>query len=328
MKNKGSLLGDTLKQLNRKFDTINIKQLNELTPIKDNIVSTGIIGLDIALGVGGIKKGSIVEIYAPESAGKTMLALQLCKQSQKLGKPVLYIDSERTLTRETIESIGVMPDNFYLMYVDNLEMALEVCKTAAGTGVFSAIVIDSLTGLVPKAQIEGDVGDSHVGLFSRIMSETLPVLTPLLDDSGCTLIVTNQIREKPGVMFGNPENATGGRALKYYASVRLDVRRVESIKSMGEILGFRTRVRVVKNKIAAPLKDAEFDLMFGQGISTEGDVLDQAVEKGVITKRSAWYLYNGDKIGQGREYAKRYLKEHPAELDEITGKLRELCFAV
>lgn len=328
MKNKGSLLGDTLKQLNRKFDTINIKQLNELTPIKDNIVSTGIIGLDIALGVGGIKKGSIVEIYAPESAGKTMLALQLCKQFQKLGKPVLYIDSERTLTRETIESIGVMPDNFYLMYVDNLEMALEVCKTAAGTGVFSAIVIDSLTGLVPKAQIEGDVGDSHVGLFSRIMSETLPVLTPLLDDSGCTLIVTNQIREKPGVMFGNPENATGGRALKYYASVRLDVRRVESIKSMGEILGFRTRVRVVKNKIAAPLKDAEFDLMFGQGISTEGDVLDQAVEKGVITKRSAWYLYNGDKIGQGREYAKRYLKEHPAELDEITGKLRELCFAV
>lgn len=328
MKNNELLLGDTLKQLNRKFGNINIKRLNELTPIKDNIVSTGIIGLDIALGVGGIKKGGIVEIHAPESAGKTMLALQLCKQFQKLGKPVLYIDSERTLTRETIESIGVMPDNFYLMYVDNLEMALEVCKTAAGTGAFSAIVIDSLTGLVPKAQIEGDVGDSYVGLFPRIMSETLPVLTPLLDDSGCTLIVINQIREKPGVMFGCPENATGGRALKYYASLRLDIRRVEGIKCMGAVVGFRTRVKVVKNKIAAPLKDAEFDLMFGQGISTEGDVLDQAVEKGVITKRSAWYLYNGDKIGQGREYAKQYLKEHPAELDEITGKLRELCFAV
>lgn len=328
MKNKASLLEDTFKQLNRKFETINIKQLNDLPPIKDNVVSTGIMGLDIALGVGGIKKGSIVEIYAPESAGKTTLALQLCKQYQKLDKPVLYIDTERTLNRETIESIGIKPDGFYLMHVDNLEMALEVCKTSAEMGTFGAIAIDSLTGLAPKAQIEGDVGDSHAGLFSRIMSETLPVLTPMLDDSGCTLIVTNQIREKLGVMFGSPENATGGRALKYYASVRLDVRRVESIKCMGELLGFRTSVRVVKNKIAAPLKDAEFDLMFGQGISTEGDVLDQAVEKGIITKRSAWYLYNGDKIGQGREYAKQYLKEHPAELDEITGKLRGLCFAV
>ena len=269
-----------------------------------------------------------MEIHAPESAGKTALALQLCRQFQKLGKPALYIDSERTLTRETIESAGVTLDDFYLMYPDNLEMALEACKMAAGTGTFSAVVIDSLTGLAPKAQMDGDVGDSYVGLFPRIMSETLPTLVPLLDDSGCALIVINQMREKPGVMFGCPENATGGRALKYYASVRLDIRKVEIIKCMGVAVGFRTRVKVVKNKIAAPLKEAEFELMFGQGISVEGDALDQAVEKGIITKRSSWYLYNGDKIGQGREGAKQYLKGHPAELEEITGKLRELCFAV
>ena len=315
---------DTFSVLNRQFGAMSIKQLNELPPTKDDIVSTGIMGLDIALGVGGIKKGSIVEIYAPESAGKTTLALQLCKQYQK-DKPVLYIDTERTLTRETIEMMGIKKDNFYLMHVNNLEMALEVCKTVAQAGSFSAVVIDSLAGLAPKAQIDGDVGDSHVGLFSRIMSETLPVLTPFLDNSGCTLIVINQIREKVGVMFGNPERATGGRAIKYYAAVRLEIRRVESIKQAGEEIGCIVRVNVVKNKIATPFKKVEFDIIFGHGISAEGDILDQAVEKGVINKSGSWYLYNDNKIGTGRENAKQYLKDNPVECRKIVTKLRKAC---
>lgn len=315
---------ETFSYLNRQFGVMSIKSLSELPPTKDDIVSTGIMGLDIALGVGGIKKGSIVEIYAPESAGKTTLALQLCKQYQK-DKPVLYIDTERTLTRETIEMMGIKEKNFYLMHVDNLEMALETCKTVAQSCAFSAIVIDSLAGLAPKAQIDGNIGDSHVGLFSRIMSDALSVLTPILDNAGCTLIVINQIREKVGVMFGNPEKATGGRALKYYASVRLDVRRIESIKSMGDTTGFRTRVLVSKNKLAAPLKNVEFDIIFGHGISVEGDILDQAVEKEVITKCSSWYLYDGNKIGQGRENAKQYLRDNPTECKKIVTKLKKVC---
>lgn len=315
---------ETFSYLTKQFGVMNIKQLSELPPLKDDIVSTGIMGLDIALGVGGIKKGSIVEIYAPESAGKTTLVLQMCKQYQK-EKPVLYIDTERTLTRETIEMMGIKEKNFYLMHVNNLEQALETCKTVAQSRAFGAIVIDSLAGLAPKAQIDGDIGDSHVGLFSRIMSDALSVLTPILDKAGCTLIVINQIREKVGVMFGNPEKTTGGRALKYYATVRLDVRRIESLKQGGEVIGSRTRVKVVKNKIAAPFKEVEFDIMFGHGISTEGDILDQAVEKEVITKCSSWYLYDGNRIGLGRENAKQYLKDNPAECKKIVTKLKKVC---
>ena len=289
--------------------------------MKDDIVSTGIMGLDIALGVGGIKKGSIVEIYGPESGGKTTLALQICKQYQQ-EKPVLYIDTERTLTKETIEGIGIKEKNFYLMHVENLEQALNVCKESASA--FSAIVIDSLAGLAPKAQIDGDIGDSHAGTFSKIMSDALSVLTPILDNAGCTLIVINQIREKLGVMFGNPEKATGGRALKYYASVRLDMRAIESIKSGGEEIGRRTRVKVVKNKIATPFKSTEFDIMFGHGISVEGDILDQAEGNGVITKSGSWYLFDGNRIGQGRENAKQYLKDNPTECKKIMTKLKKV----
>ena len=314
---------ETFSHLNKYFGGISIKQLSELPPTKDDIVSTGIMGLDIALGVGGIKKGSIVEIYGPESGGKTTLALQLCKQYQK-DKPILYIDTERTLTKETIEGMGIKDKNFYLMHVCNLEQALETCKAVAQSCAFSAIVIDSLAGLAPKAQIDGDIGDSHVGLFSRIMSDALSVLTPMLDNSGCTLIVINQIREKVGVMFGNPEKTTGGRALKYYVSVRMDVRRSESIKNMGDTVGFRTNVLVSKNKLATPLKKVEFDIMFGHGISEEGDILDQAMEKDVISKSSSWYLYDGNKIGQGRENAKKYLKDNPAECKKIVTELRKV----
>lgn len=314
---------ETFSYLTKQFGVLNIKQLSELPATKDDIVSTGIMGLDIALGVGGIKKGSIVEIYAPESAGKTTLALQMCKQFQK-DKSVLYIDTERTLTKESIEMMGIKEKNFYLMHVDSLEQALEVCKTVARSCTFSAIVIDSLAGLAPKAQIDGDIGDSHCGLFARIMSDALSVLTPILDNAGCTLIVINQIREKVGVMFGNPERATGGRALKYYASVRLDVRKIEYLKSMGDTVGCRTRVTVSKNKLAAPLKNVEFDIMFGQGISVEGDILDQAVEKEVVTKCSSWYLYDGNKIGQGRENAKQYLKDNSTECKKIVAKLKKV----
>ena len=323
-KNISQTVEETFRYLGKQYNAVDVKQLSELPQTKDSIVSTGIMGLDLALGVGGIKKGSIVEIYAPESAGKTTLALQLCKQYQKSGNPVLYIDSERTLTRETVESRGITDDNFYLMHVDNLEMALEVCKASANT--FSAIVIDSLAGLIPKAVIEGDVGDSHVGLFPRIMSDALPVLVPLLEENGCTLIITTQIREKVGIMFGNPEQAVGGRALKYYAAVRMEVRRGEMIKNDGVAAGCRVKAKIVKNKIAAQFRNVEFDIMFDHGISIEGDILDNALEKGIITKHSAWYSYNGNRLGQGRENVKKYLKEHPAEAEEIAGKLRELYF--
>lgn len=326
-KNTALTVQDTFRQLSKRYNSFTVKQLSELPQTKDSIVSTGIMGLDIALGVGGIKKGSIVEIFAPECAGKTTLALQLCKQYQKEGKPVLYIDSERTLTKETIESRGITDDNFYLMHVSNLEMALGVCKTVALSGSFSAIVIDSLAGLIPKAAIVGEVGDSHVGLFPRIMSDALPVLVPILEENECTLIITTQIREKVGVMFGNPEYAVGGRALKYYASFRLEVRRVETIKKDGEVAGHRTKIKVVKNKIASPFRNVEFDIMFDHGISVEGDILDNALEKSIVTKCGAWYSYNGNKIGQGRENAKQYLSEHPEVIEEITEKLRDIYFA-
>lgn len=316
---------ETFKLLHRQFDTMDIKQINDLSPTKEDIVSTGIMGLDNALGVGGIKKGSIVEIYGPESAGKTALALHLCKQFQKTGKPVLYIDTERTLTRETVESRGVTSDSFYLIYVKNLEMAFETCITVARSGAFSAVVVDSLAGIAPKAQIDGNVGDSHVGLATKIMSDTLSVLTPLLADSGCTLIITNQLREKIGVMFGNPEKVTGGRALKYYATVRLDIRRTEILSKAGEKVGNHVRVNVAKNKIAPPFKAAEFDIMYDRGISAEGDVLDLAVKKDIITKENCRYLYKRKIIGKCRDEAKQYLADTPNVFNEITEKLKELC---
>lgn len=316
---------ETINKLSKLYGENVIKPLNGISIMKDDIVSTGIMGLDIALGVGGIRKGSIMEIYAPASTGKTTLALQLCKQYQKIDMPVLYIDSERTLTRETIENMGISTDNFYISNTGILEKALEICRIAASS--FGAIVLDSLAGLIPKAHFHGEIGDSHVGIFSKIMSDALPILTAVLAESGCTLIVINQIREKVGVMFGNPERVTGGRALKYYASVRLDMRCTESIKQGDDITGSRIRVNIVKNKIAAPFKKVEFDIMFGHGISVEGDLLDCASERNIITKSGYWYLYNDVRMGSGREAAKKYLMEHPTEYSEIVEKLKKMCIS-
>lgn len=321
MAENNTALEETIAKLNKNYGNDTIMKLDEL-PETEEIVSTGIMGLDIALGVGGIRKGSIVEIYGTESAGKTTLALQLCKQFQKNDLPVLYIDTERTLTRETIEGIGITNDNFYIVNVDTLEDALEVCKISAPS--FGAIVIDSLAGLATKAQIEGGVGDSHVGVFPKIMSNTLPVLTPILDKSGCTLIIITQLREKVGVMFGNPEHATGGRALKYYATVRLEIRRSEPIKKDGEAVGNRVRAKVIKNKIAAPFKSTEFDIMFGKGISVEGNMLDCAIQENIITRRGVGYYYGNKRIGQSLGMVKTYFQEHPSEMGEIVDELRKI----
>lgn len=318
-------LQETIKKISQVYGRNVIKRLDEVPMITDDIISTGIMGLDMALGVGGIRKGSIVEIYAPESAGKTTLTLQLCKQYQKFDMPVLYIDSERTLTRETIEGMGINTDNFYMSNVGTLEDALEICRISAQS--FGVIVLDSLPGLVPKAQLDGDIGDSHVGIFSKIMSDALPILTSVLAENKCTLIVINQIREKVGVLFGNPERVTGGRALKYYASVRLDIRRTETLKHGGESIGDRIRVKVVKNKIAAPFKVIEFDLIFGKGISVEGDLLERAVEKNIITKYGASYSYNDIRIGKSREETRKYLKENLSDFNDIAEKLKNICIS-
>lgn len=321
MKNDKNLQ-EVMAKLKKEYGNSIICASNSIPSIKENIVSTGIMGLDMALGVGGIRKGSIVEIYGPESVGKTTLALQLAKQFQQLDKPVLYIDSEKTLTKESIERVGINPETFYMFKTDTLECALDACRTSARA--FSAIIIDSLIGLMANGQKMGDVGNSHAGLFSRLMSETLPMLVPVLEENQCTLIITNQLREKIGVMFGNPEYCPGGRALKYYTTARLEIRRIEPIKSMGNTIGNRVRTKVVKNKIAAPFKETEFDIMFDYGISIEGDIIDCAIDKGIITRNGASCIYNRTNIGRGRENAKKFLMENPKIADEISDELHKM----
>lgn len=313
---------DAFEKISKKCGSTDIRKIEQLPKVKDNIVSTGIIGLDKILGIGGIRKGSIVEIYAPESSGKTTLALQLCKQFQKENQPVLYIDTERTLTPETIKCMGVKDKDFYLTNESVLEKVLEICKLSAPA--FGLIVIDSLAGLVPKAQLEGDVGDCHTGLFTRTMSQTLPMLIPVLMENECTLVITTQIREKINVLFGNPETTIGGRALKYYASVRLDMRRTETIKQAGNYVGCRTRIKVVKNKMAAPSKETEVDIIYGSGISEESNLLDEAMEYGVINKCGLQYLYNGELLGTHKESTVAYLKENPKKADKIKKEVLKL----
>ncbi len=286
-------------------------------------VPTGSLSLDIALGLGGVPKGRVVEIYGPESSGKTTVALHMVAEVQKRGGIAGFIDAEHALDPVYAKNIGVDIDNLYISQPDNGEQALEITETMVRSGAVDIIIVDSVAALVPKAEIDGDMGDSHVGLQARLMSQALRKLTGIISKSNCTVIFINQLREKVGVMFGSPETTTGGRALKFYSSIRLDVRRIESLKQAGEVIGNRTRIKVVKNKIAPPFKEAEFDIMFGQGISREGDVLDLAANLGVINKSGAWYAYNGVKIGQGRENAKTYLKENPQVMEEVELKVRE-----
>jgi recombination protein RecA len=286
-------------------------------------VPTGSLSLDIALGLGGIPKGRIVEIYGPESSGKTTVALHMVAEVQKRGGIAGFIDAEHALDPVYAKNIGVDIDNLYISQPDNGEQALEITETMVRSGAVDIIIVDSVAALVPKAEIDGDMGDSHVGLHARLMSQALRKLTGVISKSNCSVIFINQLREKVGVMFGNPETTTGGRALKFYSSIRMDVRRIESLKQSGEVIGNRTRIKVVKNKIAPPFKEAEFDIMFGKGISREGDILDLAANNNIINKSGAWYAYNGEKIGQGRENAKTYLKEHPDMMAEVDRLIRQ-----
>ena len=286
-------------------------------------IPTGSLSLDIALGLGGLPKGRIIEIYGPESSGKTTVALHAVAEVQKRGGIAGFIDAEHALDPAYAKNIGVNIDELYISQPDCGEQALEITETMVRSGAVDIVIVDSVAALVPKAEIDGDMGDSHVGLQARLMSQALRKLTAVISKSNCIVIFINQLREKVGVMFGNPETTTGGRALKFYSSVRMDVRRIESLKQAGEVVGNRTRVKIVKNKVAPPFKEAEFDIMFGKGISKEGDILDLAADCGIIVKSGAWYAYNGDKIGQGRENAKTYLRENPLVCEEVEAKVRE-----
>ena len=286
-------------------------------------VPTGSLSLDIALGLGGVPRGRVIEIYGPESSGKTTVALHMVAEVQKRGGIAGFIDAEHALDPVYAKNIGVDIDNLYISQPDNGEQALEITETMVRSGAVDIVIVESVAALVPKAEIDGDMGDSHVGLQARLMSQALRKLTAVISKSNCIVIFINQLREKVGIMFGNPETTTGGRALKFYSSIRMDVRRVEALKQAGEVIGNRTRIKVVKNKVAPPFKEAEFDIMFGKGISREGDILDLAANIGVIIKSGAWYAYKDGKIGQGRENAKKYLIENPDVMAEVEQKVRE-----
>lgn len=317
-------LDAALGQIERQFGKGAVMKLGDpAAQMNVETIPTGSLSLDIALGLGGIPKGRIIEIYGPESSGKTTVTLHMIAEVQKRGGIAGFIDAEHALDPVYAKNIGVDVDNLYISQPDNGEQALEITETMVRSGAIDIVVVDSVAALVPKAEIDGDMGDSHVGLQARLMSQALRKLTAVISKSNCTVIFINQLREKVGIMFGNPETTTGGRALKFYSSVRLDVRRIESLKQSGEAIGNRTRVKVVKNKIAPPFKEAEFDIIFGEGISQVGDVLDLAAEVNIVNKSGAWYAYEGNKIGQGRENTKNYLKENPEICAEITRKVRD-----
>ena len=318
-------LDAAIGQLERQYGKGTVMKLGDPSAqMQVETIPTGSLSLDLALGLGGIPKGRIVEIYGPESSGKTTVTLHMIAEVQKRGGIAGFIDAEHALDPIYAKNIGVDIDNLYISQPDCGEQALEITETMVRSGAVDIVVVDSVAALVPKAEIDGDMGDSHVGLQARLMSQALRKLTAVISKSNCTVIFINQLREKVGVMFGNPETTTGGRALKFYSSVRLDVRRIEALKQSGEVVGNRTRVKVVKNKIAPPFKEAEFDIMFGEGISRVGDILDLAAENNIVNKSGAWYAYDGNKIGQGRENAKNYLKENTQICEEIETKVREL----
>ena len=320
---KQKALEAALGQIEKHYGKGSVMKLGESgANMQVETVPTGSLSLDIALGVGGVPKGRIIEIYGPESSGKTTVALHMVAEVQKRGGIAGFIDAEHALDPVYAKNIGVDIDNLYISQPDNGEQALEITETMVRSGAVDIVIVDSVAALVPKAEIDGDMGDSHVGLQARLMSQALRKLTAVISKSNCVVIFINQLREKVGVMFGNPETTTGGRALKFYASVRMDVRRIETLKQSGEMVGNRTRIRIVKNKIAPPFKEAEFDIMFGKGISRAGDILDLATNIDLVKKSGAWYAYEGEKIGQGRENAKAYLESHPEVMETLDQKVR------
>jgi recombination protein RecA len=321
---KDKALEAALHQIQKQFGQGAIMKLgDEGSRLNVEAISTGSVSLDVATGIGGVPRGRIVEIYGPESSGKTTLTLHIIAEAQKNGGKAAFIDAEHALDPEYARNLGVDIDELLVSQPDTGEQAMEICEMLVRSGALDVIVIDSVAALVPKAEIQGDMGDSHVGLQARLMSQALRKLAGAINRSHTSVIFINQLREKIGVMFGNPEVTTGGRALKFYASMRLDVRKIESIKSGDAVLGNRTRVKIVKNKVAPPFKMAEFDIMYGLGISREGDVLDCAVEAKVVEKAGSWYSYEGNRIGQGRENVKTFLKDNPETLERIAGQIKE-----
>ena len=320
--NKRKALESAVAQIEKAYGKGSVMKLGDNIHMNVETFPTGSLGLDLALGVGGIPKGRVVEIYGPEGGGKTTVALHIVADVQKLGGIAGFIDAEHALDPVYAKRIGVDIDNLYISQPDNGEQALEITETMVRSGAIDIIIVDSVAALVPKAEIEGDMGDSHVGLQARLMSQALRKLTGIIGKTSCTVIFINQLREKVGVMFGNPETTTGGRALKYYSSVRLEVRRGEVLKKDGEAIGNRAKIKVVKNKVAPPFREAEVDLIYGIGISREGDILDLAANDNIINKSGAWYAYNGNKIGQGRENAKQFLRDNPDIMKEVEEKVR------
>ena len=319
---RAKALDAALAQIEKQFGKGAVMRLGEQTGMVVDVIPTGALTLDLALGVGGLPKGRIIEVYGPESSGKTTVALHVVAESQKQGGTAAFIDAEHALDPVYAAKIGVNIDELIVSQPDTGEQALEITEALVRSGAVDVVVIDSVAALVPKAEIDGEMGDSHVGLQARLMSQALRKLAGIISKSSTVCIFINQLREKVGIMFGNPETTPGGRALKFYSSVRLDVRRVESLRNGGEVIGNHTRVKVVKNKVAPPFREAEFDIMYGEGISKEGCIIDLAVDKDIMEKSGSWFAYNGQKIGQGKDNAKSYLKEHPEVRDEIEQKIR------
>ena len=320
---KKKALEAALSQIEKQFGKGSVMKLGEATAMDVEAIPTGSLSLDIALGIGGIPRGRIVEVYGPESSGKTTLTLHMIAEAQKLGGEAAFIDAEHALDPVYAKHLGVDIDNLIVSQPDTGEQALEIAEALVRSGALDIIVVDSVAALVPKAEIDGDMGDSHIGLQARLMSQALRKLAGAINKTKTVIVFINQLREKVGIMFGNPETTTGGRALKYYASVRLDIRKIENIKQDGEFIGNRAKVKVVKNKMAPPFREAEFDIVYGKGISKSGSILDLAVNLDIVEKSGSWFSYNGDRIGQGRENIKRYLEENPSVMEEIEAKVRE-----
>ncbi len=320
---KKKALEAAMGQIEKQFGKGSVMKLGEFKAMEVEAIPTGALGLDIALGIGGVPRGRIIEVFGPESSGKTTLALHIIAEAQKTGGEAAFIDAEHALDPIYAKKLGVDIDNLIVSQPDTGEQALEITEALVRSGALDVIVVDSVAALVPKAEIDGDMGDSHMGLQARLMSQALRKLAGALNKSKTVLIFINQLREKIGVMFGNPETTTGGRALKFYASVRMDIRKIENIKQDGEVTGNRVRVKVIKNKVAPPFREAEFDVIYGQGISKEGNILDMAVNLDIIEKSGSWFSYNGERIGQGRENAKRYLAQNPNILEEVDKKVRD-----